>query len=130
MVRRADPLFARWKWHPAYSLKWPFCQSNIGATFAHSVPDQGPASNGVQLGDWQALAQYRLTQFDEESSIPTLSAVVRETFPTGRYDRLGDHLASGSAIVRYAFSDASRRTTGAAPVGAVSSSRFKWIANR
>lgn len=67
----------------------------ITPTFAHSVPDQGPASNGVQLGDWQALAQYRLTQFDEASGIPTLSAVVRETFPTGRYDRLGDHPSNG-----------------------------------
>lgn len=64
-------------------------------TAAYSLPDQGPASSGVQMGDIQALAQYRLTQFDEESGVPTLSAVVRETFPSGKYDRLGDHPSNG-----------------------------------
>jgi len=73
-------------------------------TFAHSQPDQGPASNGVKLGDWQALAQYRLTQFDEASGIPTLSAVVRETFPTGQYDRLGDNPSNGIGSGAYTTS--------------------------
>jgi len=64
-------------------------------TGAYSRPDQGPASSGPRLGDTQVLAQYRLTLFDQESSIPTLSAVVRETFPTGKYDQLGTRPADG-----------------------------------
>jgi hypothetical protein len=73
----------------------------ITPTAAYSRPDQGPASAGVRLGDMQALAQYRLTQFDEESNIPTLSAVVRETFPTGKYDQLGDRQSDGIGAGAY-----------------------------
>ena len=67
----------------------------VTPTGAYSRPDQGPASSGVQLGDTQFLMQYRLTQYDEASGTPTLSAVLRETFPTGKYDRLGDRPANG-----------------------------------
>ena len=73
----------------------------VTPTGAYSRPDQGPASNGVRLGDTQFLMQYRLTQFDEASGIPTLSAVVRETFPTGKYDRLGDRPANGIGTGAY-----------------------------
>lgn len=54
-----------------------------------------PSSSGVRLGDVSLQAQYRLTQFHAGSWIPTTSVVVQETFPTGKYDRLGDRLSDG-----------------------------------
>jgi len=60
----------------------------------------GPDSSGVGLGDITAQVQYRLRQFHEGSWIPTTSIAVQETFPTGKYDRLGirpsDGLGSGA----------------------------------
>lgn len=55
----------------------------------------GPSSSHVGLGDVSLLAQYRLTQFREGSWIPTISALAEETFPTGKYDRLGDRPSDG-----------------------------------
>jgi hypothetical protein len=55
----------------------------------------GPSSSGVGLGDVSLQAQYRLTQFHARSWIPTTSVVVQETFPTGKYDRLGDRMSDG-----------------------------------
>jgi hypothetical protein len=52
-------------------------------------------SSGVGMGDLTAQAQYRLTQFHEESWIPTTSVAVQESFPTGKYDRLGDRPSDG-----------------------------------
>jgi hypothetical protein len=58
-------------------------------------------SSGIGLGDVSVQAQYRLTQFHEGSSMPTISLQLQETFPTGRHDRLGnrpgDGLGSGAA---------------------------------
>lgn len=73
-----------------------FDRFTIGVT-----PTGAQASSGVGLGDTQFLMQYRLTQFDEASGPPTLSAVVRETFPTGKYDRLGDRPANGIGAGAY-----------------------------
>ena len=55
----------------------------------------GPNSSGVGLGDVTLLAQYQLTQFHEGSLIPTTSFEVQETFPTGKYDQLGDRPSDG-----------------------------------
>lgn len=60
-----------------------------------NVVRDGTNSSGVGLGDVAATAQYRLTQFHEGSWIPTASIVVQETFPTGRYDRLGHRPSDG-----------------------------------
>lgn len=61
----------------------------------------GPDGSGVGFGDASVLAQYRLVQFHEGSSMPTISLQLQETFPTGRHDRLGnrpgDGLGSGAA---------------------------------
>lgn len=46
-------------------------------------------NDGVSFGDLTAQAQYRLTQFQPGSPMPTMSVVAQETFPTGSYDRLG-----------------------------------------
>jgi hypothetical protein len=69
----------------------------IGAipTFGFDKLSDGPSSSGVGRGDLTALAQYRLTQFHENSWIPTTSFEVQETFPTGKFDRLGDRPSNG-----------------------------------
>jgi hypothetical protein len=46
-------------------------------------------NDGVSFGDLTAQAQFRLTQFQPGSWVPTMSVVAQETFPTGSYDRLG-----------------------------------------
>ncbi len=54
-----------------------------------------PSSSGVGLGDLTLQTQYRLTRFRVGSWIPTTSAAVQETLPTGKYDRLGDRPSDG-----------------------------------
>jgi hypothetical protein len=69
----------------------------VGAipTFGFDKLSDGPSSSGVGRGDLTALAQYRLTQFHESRWIPTTSLEVQETFPTGKFDRLGDRPSNG-----------------------------------
>jgi hypothetical protein len=61
----------------------------------------GPSSTGVGLGDITVEAQYGLTQFHPGSWVPTTSVLVQETFPTGKYDKLGDHLSDGFGAGSY-----------------------------
>ncbi len=68
-------------------------------TAGFNVANSGPSSSSVELGDLTVQGQYRLAKFHEGSWIPTTSAVLQETFPTGKYDRLGDRpngLGSGA----------------------------------
>ena len=67
----------------------------VGYNKLNKGSSAGPSSSRVGLGDVSLLAQYRLTQFHEGSWIPTVSALVEETFPTGKYDRLGDRPSDG-----------------------------------
>jgi Putative MetA-pathway of phenol degradation len=57
-------------------------------------------SSRVAPGDMSVQAQYRLMNFVEGKRLPTLSLVLQETLPTGRYDRLGsrpsDAMGSGA----------------------------------
>jgi hypothetical protein len=69
--------------------------------FGYLKSSQGPGSPGVQAGDLTLQAQYRLTQFQEGSWIPTLSFVVGETVPTGKYDRLDRHPGDGFGAGAY-----------------------------
>ena len=55
----------------------------------------GASSSGIGVGDLQLQTQYRLTLFHEGRPVPTLSIVVGETLPTGRYDRLGSRPNDG-----------------------------------
>jgi hypothetical protein len=50
----------------------------------------GQDAAGFTVGDLTLQGAYRLTQFRQGSSIPATSFVIGETFPTGKYDRLGD----------------------------------------
>ena len=61
----------------------------------------GPSSPGLQAGDLTLQAQYRLTQFHEGSWVPTMSFVVGETLPTGKYDRLDQHPGDGFGAGAY-----------------------------
>ena len=61
----------------------------------YNKPSNGESSSHLGLGDVSMLAQYRLTQFHEGSWIPTISALAEETFPTGKYDRLGERPSDG-----------------------------------
>jgi hypothetical protein len=69
--------------------------------FGYLKSSQGPGSPGLQAGDLTLQAQYRLTQFQEGSWIPTLSFVVGETVPTGKYDRLDRHPGDGFGAGAY-----------------------------
>src|SRR5262249_53055288 len=65
------------------------------AIAGYNTVNGGPSSSGGGLGDLTLQAQYRLTQFHEGRRIPTISIAVQETFPTGKYDRLGDRPSDG-----------------------------------
>lgn len=63
--------------------------------FGYNQLDGEADSSGVGVGDVSMLAQYRLITFPAERSLPTVSVQLKETFPTGRYDRLGKHRSDG-----------------------------------
>ncbi|WP_426702756.1 transporter [Rhodanobacter sp. Col0626] len=63
--------------------------------FGYNTVSGGPHSSHVGVGDFTLLAQYQLTQFHEGSWVPTASFEVQETFPTGKYDQLGERPADG-----------------------------------
>lgn len=61
--------------------------------------DGAPDSSGVGPGDLSVQAQYRLTEFHEGSWLPTISLMLQESLPTGRYDHLSrdaDGMGSGA----------------------------------
>jgi hypothetical protein len=64
-------------------------------TAGFNVVSNGPNSSSVELGDLTLQGEYRLMKFHEGSRIPTTSVVLQETFPTGKYDRLGDRPSDG-----------------------------------
>jgi len=63
--------------------------------FGFNDPSGGSSSSHVGIGDLGLQGQYRLTQFQEGSWIPTSSIVLGETLPTAKYDQLGDRPADG-----------------------------------
>jgi hypothetical protein len=63
--------------------------------FGFNQVSDGPSSSGVGLGDFSLMGQFRLTQFHPGSWVPTMSINLQETFPTGKYDRLGDRPSDG-----------------------------------
>ena len=54
-----------------------------------------PSSSGIGLGDVSAIAQLRLLRRNPHSWLPATAFNVTETFPTGRYDRLGERTSDG-----------------------------------
>jgi hypothetical protein len=55
----------------------------------------GPNSSAIGVGDWALQAQYRLTEFQQGSWVPTTAILVQQAFPTGKYDQLGNRPADG-----------------------------------
>jgi len=64
-------------------------------TAGYNLVGSGSSSAGIGLGDLTVQAQYRLRKFSEDSWLPTISVNVQETFPTGKYDRLGTRPSDG-----------------------------------
>jgi hypothetical protein len=63
--------------------------------FGYNEVSQGLNSSGIEMGDLNVQAQYRLRLFREDSSLPTMSVNVQETFPVGKYDQLGERPNNG-----------------------------------
>jgi hypothetical protein len=63
--------------------------------FGYNQVSGAPDSSSVGTGDLTAQAQYRLHLFHEASWVPTTSFALQETFPTGKYDNLGDRASNG-----------------------------------
>ncbi|MDQ6736479.1 MAG: transporter, partial [Gemmatimonadota bacterium] len=61
----------------------------------------GANSSHVGVGDLGLLGQYRFTQFHRGSAMPTISFVVQENLPTGKYDELGDKPGDGMGSGAY-----------------------------
>jgi len=61
----------------------------------------GPNSSSVNIGDWTLQAQYRLTEFQQGSWIPTTAILLQETLPTGKYDQLGGRPGNGMGSGTY-----------------------------
>lgn len=70
-------------------------------TFGYNDVSNGRDSSGIQTGDLTIQGQYRLSQFQPGSAIPTMSFVVQQTLPTGKYDRLGEHVNDGLGAGAY-----------------------------
>src|SRR5262245_3000228 len=64
-------------------------------TVGYNAIDNGSSSSRVGPADLSLQGQYKLTQFQESRWIPTTSIVIQQTFPTGKYDRLGDQPSDG-----------------------------------
>jgi hypothetical protein len=64
-------------------------------TFGYNKLTSGLSSAGIGLGDVTVQGQFRLRQFHEGSWLPTMSATVQETFPSGKYDNLGNRPSDG-----------------------------------
>jgi hypothetical protein len=70
-------------------------------TFGYNKVSDALSSSGVGLGDVTVLAQYRLTQFHERHKLPTISFMLQETFPSGKYDQLPTHPSNGFGAGAY-----------------------------
>jgi hypothetical protein len=64
-------------------------------TIGYNTIENARSSSRLQLGDVSLLAQYGLTRFHEGSPVPSIAVSLQETFPTGKYDRLGERAADG-----------------------------------
>jgi hypothetical protein len=63
--------------------------------FGYNDVADGPDSSGIGLGDLTAQAAYQLLRYRDGGRTPSLSLVLQETFPTGKYDRLGSRPSDG-----------------------------------
>lgn len=71
----------------------------IFPTFGFNRDERG-AQSAVRMGDLALQAQYRLTG-GTDSGVPTISILLSESIPTGRYDRLGPRALGGMGYGAY-----------------------------
>jgi hypothetical protein len=69
--------------------------------FGYNRVSNGPNSSGVGVGDITLQAQYRMTEFQPDSWIPTTAIQLQETLPTGQYDELGGRPSNGLGAGAY-----------------------------
>lgn len=69
--------------------------------FGYNRVSDGPSSSGVGAGDVTLQAQYRLTEFQPGSWVPTTAIQLQETLPSGPYDELGNRLSNGLGTGAY-----------------------------
>jgi hypothetical protein len=70
-------------------------------TFGYNKVSNALSSSSPGVGDLAVLAQYRLTQFHEQHKLPTISFMLQETFPSGKYDQLGARPSDGFGAGAY-----------------------------
>lgn len=70
-------------------------------TIDYTVATGGPNSSNVEPGDTSLLAQYGLSRFRPGSWVPSTAINIQETFPSGRYDGLGNELNDGFGTGAY-----------------------------
>jgi hypothetical protein len=63
--------------------------------FGYNRAGNGRSSSGIGFGDLTVQAQYRLSEFQPGSWMPTTAVLLQETLPTGRYDQLGSRPNDG-----------------------------------
>lgn len=63
--------------------------------FGYNDVSNAPDSSRIGIGDFTIQGTWRLTEFREGGHTPTTSIVLQETFPTGKYDRLGARPSDG-----------------------------------
>lgn len=69
--------------------------------FGYDRVSGGRSSSSIGFGDLTVQAQYRLTEFQPGSWIPTTALQLQETLPTGRYDQLGSRPSDGLGAGAY-----------------------------
>lgn len=63
--------------------------------FSYNTVAGAASSSGIRFGDLAVQAQYGIAHYHPGSWIPAIAINLGETFPTGRYDRLGNDPADG-----------------------------------
>jgi hypothetical protein len=69
--------------------------------FGYNRVSNGRSSSSIGFGDLTVQAQYRLTEFQPGSWMPTTAIQLQETLPTGRYDQLGNRPSDGLGAGAY-----------------------------
>jgi len=70
-------------------------------TFGYNQVSNAPSSTAPGMGDVTLQVQFGLTKFHEGGWAPTTAFNVQETFPTGKYDQLGNHASDGFGAGAY-----------------------------
>jgi hypothetical protein len=76
----------------------------LSSGFGYDRVDHGESSSGLGVGDPSVQVQYRLTPFQPDTWIPTVSVDLQESLPIGRYDQLErptDGFGSGTYVTTF-----------------------------